>query len=122
MKPSGFLLATTITLLLYACSPHSGAGVWQATTDNEYGISRLVVAFEGWAEFEATKQGNASWHCFWGRSGKLETTMECTSSNNSKQKQQFTLTINDQGLAELRHNSQLIGLFTRLDKNPTLKK
>ena len=122
MKSSYLLLILPITLMLLACSPHSGSGVWKATEENDYGINRLVVAFEGWAEFTATKQDNAVWHCFWARSSKQETNMECSSSVNPEQKESFILTVSNDGAAELRHDSKLLGLFIKVDENPSLKK
>ncbi len=122
MKLSHLLVTLTITLALFACSPHSGAGVWKATGDNDFGINKLVIAFDGWAEFETTRQDNATWHCFWARSSKQKTDMECSSSINPEQKEKFILTVNNEGVAELQHKSQLIGSFTRLDESPTFKK
>ena len=115
-----YLLATA--LFLTACTPHPGAGVWKAAADNDYGISRLVVNFEGWASFTTSKLGNATWHCFWAATDKQEATLNCTSSLNTEQKEVFILTVNDQGLAELQHKSKLVGVFTRQDENPSSKK
>ncbi len=115
-----FLLAAV--LFLTACSPHSGAGVWKATEDNDYGISRLVVNFEGWADFTTSKLDNAAWHCFWAATDKKEASLNCTSSLNLEQEEVFILTVNDQGLAELRHKSKLVGVFVRQDENPSPKK
>jgi len=114
---SPFLL--TVALLLTACSPHPGAGVWKSTEDNDYGISELNVSFEGKAEFVTTKLDNTTWHCFWGASGEREASLDCSSSINSEQVERFILTINEQGLAELRHKSQLVASFSRQDENLT---
>lgn len=122
MKTSLSLLLLTFTLLLSACAPHPGAGVWTTTEDNDYGISKLVIAFEGRAEFVTSKLDNAIWHCFWGATGKQEVSLDCKSSADPEQKDRYILTINDQGLAELRHQSQLVAIFTRQDENPSLEK
>jgi len=114
-----FLLG--IALLLSACSPHPAAGVWKTTEDNSYGITKLVLSFEGRADFVTTRLDNATWHCFWAVTAKQEASLDCTSSLNPDQEESFLLTINDQGLAELRHKSQLIGSFTRQDENPSPK-
>jgi outer membrane biogenesis lipoprotein LolB len=111
-----------ISLLLSACSPHPAAGVWKATKDNSYGISRLVVGFDGRADFVTAKQNNATWHCFWSMSGKQEAKLDCTSSLNTDQEERFVLSINEQGLAQLHHKSQLAGTFTRLNENPSPRK
>jgi hypothetical protein len=118
-----FLLATV--LFLSACTPHPSSGVWkatQSTKDNDYGISRLVVNFEGWASFTTSTLDNAAWHCFWAATDKQKASLNCTSSLDSKQEEVFILTVNNQGLAELRHKSKLVGIFARLDENPSPKK
>lgn len=122
MKPFHLLRLLGITLLVSACSPHPGAGVWQATGDNDYGIAKLIVSFDGKANFVTSKLDNTTWHCFWGATGKQETSLDCSSSTNSEQEERFILNITDKGLAELRHQSQLVAVFTRLDENPTLEK
>ena len=109
-------------LLLSACSPHPAAGVWKTVEDNGYGITKLVVAFEGRADFVTRKLDNATWHCFWAVTGKQEARLDCTSSLNPEQEETFFLMINDQQLAELRHKSQLVASFTRQDENPSSKK
>lgn len=52
----------------------------------------------------------------------IEATLNCTSSLNSEQKEIFVLIVNDQGLAELQHQSKLVGVFMRQDENPSPKK
>ena len=122
MKFHSSLFLLSITLLLCACSPHPAAGVWKATEDNDYGITKLVVAFEGRADFVTRKLDNATWHCFWAVTGKQEASLDCTSSLNPEQEETFLLTINNQGLAELRHKSQLVASFSRQDENPSPNK
>jgi hypothetical protein len=51
MKFHYSLFLFSIALLLSACRPHPAAGVWKTTADNDYGITKLVVVFEGRADF-----------------------------------------------------------------------
>lgn len=122
MKFYYLLFILSISLLLSACSPHPAAGVWKATEDNGYGISRLVVGFDGRADFVTRKLDNASWHCFWAMSGKQEATLDCSSSLNADQEERFILSVNEQGFAQLQHKSQIAGTFQRLNENPSPKK
>ena len=119
---SKFLFIAIFALLLSACSPHPGMGVWKATTGNEMGIDRLVVGFEGRAEFITRKQDNAVWHCFWGVTDKKDLSLDCTPSTNPDNKKDYILSINNQGLAELRHESKLLATFIRLNENPSPRK
>ena len=112
-----FLLITTC--LISACSPHPTSGVWKSIEDNDYGLKDLTVSFDGKANFTTSKLYNATWHCFWSPTSKQETVLDCTPSSDPEQEERFTLTINSQGLAELRHNDQLITLLTLQDKNPS---
>ena len=109
----------TITALLIACTPHPASGVWKATDNNDYGIDKLVIAFDGKAYFTDTKKDNAEWHCFWTASSEFATELKCTPSTNPDQEEKYTLTIDDKKVALLRHNTQLIATFMRLDKDPS---
>jgi len=109
-----------IVALLSACSPHSASGVWKATQDNEYGISKLVVAFDGKAEFITPKLDNANWHCFWSAKAERVAELKCTPSTKTDTEETFNMKINAEGLAELSHNSKLIAILTRVDENPVL--
>ena len=122
MRFSSYLLLPTIVVLLSACTPHPASGVWKTTEDNDYGVSKLVVGFDGRANFETQKLNNASWHCFWSATNTQETVLNCTPSTNPEQEERFTLTINNQGMAELRHNTQLVATLTLQDENPSPKK
>ena len=122
MKHLPSLLTLTTIFLLVACNPHPASGVWKASADNDYGIDRLVVAFDGKAHFATPKRDDDQWHCFWTASSKIETELKCTPSSNPEQEERFTLTINDQGFAELKHNDIQITSFIRLDENPSPKK
>jgi len=122
MKQLPSLLILTTIFLLVACSPHPASGVWKASTDNDYGIDKLTMAFDGKAHFITTKRNYAEWHCFWTASSKTETDLKCTPSTNPEQEESYTLMINDQGFAELKHSDKQITSFIRLDENPSPKK
>ena len=121
-KQSRFLLFVSSILLLTACSPHPGTGVWKTDADNQLGIKKLVVGFEGRAEFVSTKPEKADWHCFWRGSKKKELILDCKPSTNPDENNSYVLSINDQGLAEFRNDSSLLATFKRSDENPSPKK
>jgi hypothetical protein len=131
------IFVISLSLLLSACSPHPATGVWKATGDNELGIDRLVAGFEGRAEFITSKLDNTLWHCFWAAADKKRLTLSCTPSTNPDQKRVFVMSVNKQGLAELRDNYRpakgflpavgiswderlpVLATFIRLDENPS---
>ena len=115
-----FLPFFIISLLFWACSPHEGSGVWQAVEENDLGISKLIVSFEGKAEFTTSQPDNIRWHCFWSIADKKKLALNCTPSNNPEHHQNFQLNINSQGEAELSDDSSVWAKFKRLDENPSL--
>lgn len=122
MKFSLSLVLLAIVYMLSACTPHPASGVWKTTEDNDYGLSKLVVGFEGRANFATPNLDNATWHCFWSATDKQEILLNCTPSTNPEQEERFILTINNQGMAELRHHAQLVATLTLQDENPSPKK
>lgn len=116
-------LIFSFVLLLSSCSPHTGTGVWKANSENDWGIERLVVGFEGRAEFSSTKKNNTLWHCFWTAvSDDDGLDLVCMPSTNTDDKQKFQVIINDKGFAELRSESSLLATFTLQDENPSPRK
>lgn len=122
MKPYYFLFITAISVLLCACEPHPGAGVWSPqVAGNEYGASTLVVSYDGRAEFGTRKPQPTTWHCFWSATGKQTVALQCTSSINPDDEQTFDLVADGQGHAELHHDQRLVARLIRKDENPALK-
>lgn len=116
-----FLIIST-SLFLSACSPHPGSGVWKANAENKEGITKLIVSFEGKAEFVSTNKGNSVWHCFWTIYDKNTLNLDCSPSTNTEEKAHFFLAVDDQGIAKLQRESTVLATFNRIDENPTLKK
>ena len=116
---STHLTLLDIIFLLSACNPHPTSGVWKATADNDYGINKLVVSFDGRATFTTSKLDNAVWQCFWSATSKQQTELDCTPSTDTEKEERFILNINETGLTELHHNDIVITSFTLQDENPS---
>lgn len=112
-------LLLIVALLLSACTPHPASGFWKTTQDNVYGITKLVIGFDGRAEFVTNKQDNATWRCFWSAIDERQARLKCTSSKNPEQDEDFILTINNQSQAELKHNDKQVASFTLQNGNPS---
>lgn len=121
MKPYLSLFILIITFYLSACTPNSASGVWKTTEDNTYGITEIVVGFDGRANFTTPKLDNATWHCFWSGIDKHKIEMKCTPSTNPDQEERFTLINTKQGISELQHNEKLITTLIRQDEDPSAK-
>ncbi len=123
---TALLFIFTLSFLV-ACSPHPGAGVWKSNGENKMGIKRLVVGFDGKAEFVSKQSGNANWHCFWGKLSDNKLSLNCTPSTRPSQKKSFILSTSGKNKAELYEfmddkNNTLLATFIRLDENPSLEK
>ena len=123
MKLSNARLTMTLLFVgsLLGCSPHPSTGVWKALADNEMGIDRLVVSFEGRAEFVSKKLDNATWHCFWAKESQKKLNLKCSASTSPDDKKTFFIVVNDKGLAEFMNEDKILATFTRLDENPSPK-
>ena len=121
MKPLSYYLLTISSLfLLTSCSPHPGTGVWKTEGENELGLSKIIVAFEGRAEFKSSKPVEANWHCFWGKADDQALNLDCTPSTNIDQARKFVIVSQDKTNAEFRENGKLIAKLKRVDANPVL--
>lgn len=119
MKHFYTVLLLSLTVFITACSPHPASGVWATTDDNDYGISKVIVGFDGMANFTTQKSNNAEWHCFWSATNKQEILLKCTSSTNPDNEERFTLSVNDKKIGELQHNDRLVSLLTFQNENPS---
>ncbi|WP_456406570.1 hypothetical protein [Thiolapillus sp.] len=116
-----FLLPALFVILLGACSPHPGAGIWKAEGESTRGIKSITVAYEGKAIFSSSKPVAATWHCFWNGAGKQTANLDCTPSTNPDAEERFTFTVREDGTAELRQQDKVIGRFVRTEGNPSIR-
>lgn len=115
-----FLFPALCVLLLSACAPHPGTGVWKAKGENSLGIPDLTMAFDGKARFTSSTNDPATWHCFWNASGKQIVKLGCTPSTDTEKEEYFVFTVREDGFGELSQNGNAIGLFMRGDKKPVI--
>lgn len=105
-------MISVLSLLLFACSPHPGAGHWKADGENSMNISWIDVVFEGTADiFEQGKQESIR-RCFWSAADKNSLNMQCVHSDNTDNKATYNFVVLESGQAKLLQNDKLIGLFT----------
>jgi len=114
MKLNFILPFTLVFISLTACSPHSGAGKWQAIDDNQYGIKDLSILFEGKAEFISTKQDIATWHCFWGAESQTVAVLNCVPSSDTERREKFEFVVQSTEQAQLHYKGEMIANFKRL--------
>ncbi len=125
-------------ILLSACSPHPGAGVWQANNDNVFNLGRLQIGYDGRAEFSSNNnllqadktmpqhnhiiKAGIRWHCFWAAITSDKLRLDCTPSTDTEQERVFFLSISQRDHAELHDKTHLLSSFRRLDQDPSTPK
>jgi hypothetical protein len=101
-------------ILITACSPHPGAGKWQAIDDNSLGIKKLSILFEGKSEFTTIENEKVKWHCFWGAESKTKMSMTCTPSIDTNEHETFAFIMLSEDEGQFSRNGKAIGNFSRL--------
>ncbi len=107
-------IPVALVLTLTACSPHPGAGNWQADAENAMNISRINVVFEGTADFYTPGREDSIRRCFWAAIGERSLQFQCVQSDNTDIKETYQFFVSPTGKAELKQNEQLIGVFNKI--------
>jgi len=79
-------------ITLSGCSAHPGAGTWASTSENRLKLAKLVVHFEGRAEF-LTKDANELLRCFWAASDGNTLGLECTAAEDTDTQVPYVLVV-----------------------------
>ncbi len=113
------MILLIISLLgLSACSPHPGAGTWITDGNNPLKLTKIVVVFEGTADFfteknKETADNSAIRRCFWGAEADDQLQMQCVHADNTDLKETYQFTLIEGNQAQLTQNKQLIALFKK---------
>ena len=107
------LILLTVVFLITSCSPHPGSGEWVAAGENPRGFTRLVVQFDGKAEFYVQGREAESLRCFWQTSGERRIDLQCAGENASVEERVFQLDIAESGQAKLKESGDVIVRFSK---------
>mgnify|MGYP001816601978 FL=1 len=107
------ILLGLLILLLSACSPHPAAHTWVTDDQNEPGISKLDVTFEGTAEFYSTADLKSIRRCFWGAKSRTIIELNCVHAEDTEIKETYELEVADNNSARLTHNKILIARLSK---------
>jgi len=107
------LLAAAVVAGLSGCSPHPGAGTWTTVGEGEGGFFKLVVHFEGRAEFFAPDQEKELLRCFWAGESAESIRLDCTSAQQEDAKLHYSLAVTGADQAQLQQSGKVIAQFRR---------
>ena len=119
IKTRRLFLTLFYMLLLAACSPHPGSGIWLPLDDRDNPYTRLEVLFEGRAELFVSGREAHLYRCFWGGINSDSLRMDCVSADDEAVKPAFTFRVAADGTGELIEAGESRGFFRRTDEKPT---
>jgi len=101
--------------MLSACSPHPGAGNWQAEGSNSLNVSRISIVFEGTADFYIDGEEEAVRRCFWAASAENAMQLQCVYAEDTDKKVNYQFIATDKDHAQLLQNDKIIAQFLRIE-------
>jgi len=107
------LLLLVVVLVLSACSPHPAAQTWITNQENDLGINKINVVFEGTADFYSATDGRSIRRCFWGAKTRNSIELTCVHSDNTDIKETYKLEVTEDGKALLSQDNALITQLSR---------
>lgn len=111
MKTKFKYLALLSLPLLAACTGHPGAGKWQLSPSSDFQYHRLVVNFDGKAEFYKANDDLAWLHCFWTAHAADTIGLECASTNQEAPNEIFKLKVTTNQAAQLLIDDKIVASF-----------
>ena len=112
IRSAAFLtLILSVPLLLAGCSGHPGAGTWQFPQGAEY--RRLVVQFDGRAEFFRPGREQPAQRCFWAGDSARSIVLQCQDAERADIEREYRLKVNAAGDAELMLGQRLVAQLRR---------
>lgn len=115
MKNTFYVFLVMLFILgLQGCSPHPGAGHWQAVENTDSRFSKITVEFEGRAEMLPADKLAETQRCFW--AGKTSDTiqLQCTHGDDSGVEILYLLRVDSSGnepIASLTLGGKQIGSY-----------
>lgn len=116
MKPTGCKRQTQwagllFPLLLAGCSPHPGTGTWLPVSETDATFTKLMVQYDGKADFYAEDQDNAVRRCFWVGVSEQSITLNCVQSADTDIKESYQLNVTANRQAELTQGDSVVGRY-----------
>lgn len=107
------VLVVLLSFALFGCGAHPGAGIWQANEGNRGDFARLLVHFDGKAEFFFSDQPQKEWHCFWQAFNQDAIDLICSQPEQGSDNLKFRLFTVGDSRGELVQDGEVVGYFDR---------
>jgi len=104
-----------IPLVLAGCSAHPAAGTWQIQEGSKSNYARLVVQFDGRAEFFRPNEEEPAERCFWAGESASTIALQCVDAADEEQERQYRLKVTKGGRGELMQDGRLLGMLDELE-------
>ena len=108
-------LLLSIPLLLAGCSGHPAAGTWQIREGSAIPYARLVVQFDGKAEFFRPNEERPAERCFWAGESADAIALQCIEAADTGQEHFYRLKVRGGGVGELIQEGRLLGMLDELE-------
>ncbi len=103
------------SLALTGCSGHPAAGTWLIREGSASPYARLVVQFDGRAEFFRPNQEEPAERCFWAGESADTIGLQCVDAAGGDQERFYRLKVGRGGVGELTRDGRLLGLLDELE-------
>ena len=117
MRKTLFTLSIILLALgLQACSPHPGAGHWQAREDSTSRFDKILVEFDGKAQLIPGDPKAETQRCFWSGKNARAIQLQCTEGDDTGLEFVYLLSVDATGsepIATLSLDSKPIGAYRR---------
>jgi len=107
-------LILLLPLFLTGCGGHPAAGTWQIQDGSASRYARLVVQFDGKAEFFRGNEEEPAERCFWAGESADSITLQCVDAANGEERH-YRLKVSKGGRGELMQDGRLLGMLDELE-------
>ena len=108
-------LILLMPLFLTGCGGHPAAGTWQIQDGSVSRYARVVVQFDGTAEFFRPDEEEPAERCFWAAESADTIALQCVDAASGQLERHYRLMVSKGGRGELMQDGQLLGVLDELE-------
>jgi hypothetical protein len=112
-QSSSIFFLTAAMMAMTGCAPHPGSGTWITAGESEGGFSKLIVQFDGKAEFFAPGREEEVLRCFWAGGSAKSILLDCNPAEDADARLRYSLAVTGADQAELLQSGKIVARFHR---------